>query len=60
MRDACADHFINVFEDGVDSLPLLLLLPHVGDRLKGHTLQLEEDAMREVEVVFAGLYDQVD
>ena len=60
MRDACADHFINVFEDGVDSLPLLLLLTHVGDRLKSHTLKLEKDAMGEVEVVFASLYDQID
>ena len=60
LCDACAYHFVYVFEDGVDSLPLLLLLTHISDRLKGHTFQLEKDAMREVEVVFAGLYDQID
>ena len=60
LRDACTDHFVNVFEDGIYSLPLLLLLPHVSDRLKGHTLQLEEDTVREVEVVLAGLNDQID
>ena len=60
LRDACTDHFVNVFEDGIDSLPLLLFLPHVSDRLKGHTLQLEEDTVREVEVVLAGLNDQID
>ena len=58
--DRVQNHLIDVFEDGIDGLALLLFLRDVIERLKGDTAKLEEDAMREIEVVLASLHDQVD
>ena len=53
------NHLIDVLKDSIDGLALLLLLRDVIERLKGDAAKLEEDAMREIEVVLAGLHDQV-
>ena len=54
------NHLIDVLKDSIDGLALLLLLRDVIERLKGDAAKLEEDAMREIEVVLAGLHDQVN
>jgi len=60
LRYLCADHLINVLENGVNSTPLLLFFLLISDAFKSHTFQLEKDAMGEVKVILAGLHDEID
>ena len=53
-------HFVDVFENFIDGLALLFFFERVVQALKRHAFQLEEDAMREVKVIFASLHDQID
>ena len=60
LHYACTNHFVNLFQDSINGLPLLLLFTHISNCLKSNTLQLKEDSMGEIKVVLAGLYDQFD